>query len=165
MQIDKKFQFDTIFKTREAYVAFRELWSKLSQKTAENPQPMEAKDILLYHLATGKIINKGFTPIRNKVKIENGQMPYQAFWTAWDELESLLNAWFHPDGGNQARHRAAIPYFKRFESAISRDQLEEIHTTMKGNHKAIRETFCKYYIFETPSPRLDQKPGIPKVEA
>lgn len=164
MQIDKKFQFDTIFKTREAYVAFRELWSKLSQKTETNPIPLGPQDIILYHLATGKVINKGFTPIRNEVKIKNGQMPYQAFWSAWDELEAKLNAWFHPDGGNQARHRAAIPYFKRFEGVISRDQLEEIHTTMKAAHKEIRETFCKYYIFETPSPRLDAKPGIPMVE-
>lgn len=65
------------FSTREAYLAFKNAWSKYVNTTRKVPNYM----FILYNILRDKEPSRGFTPISNKRKIANGHKPYnEAFY-------------------------------------------------------------------------------------
>lgn len=82
---DKKHKPSNLFDTKEAYLAFRQQWSKLAAE-----KKLTAAMMVFYNAVRGKDLKRGFTPITNKNKLENGARADWGHHMAWFNLKYTL---------------------------------------------------------------------------
>jgi len=73
---------NTIFTSKEHYLAFRAAWKK-----AANSKTLSAKHFVLLNFLTGKHFYRGFTPITNKNKLANGGYLNYSLYEAIRDLQ------------------------------------------------------------------------------
>lgn len=81
--------FKTIFETKEQYLEFRATWKKIASDKELRLQ-LTSTHYAVYTLLRDKDLNKAFTPITNKVKLDNGTTPYAGLDTALRVMHNII---------------------------------------------------------------------------
>lgn len=64
-------------------------------KSKANAKSITAEDVIFYNAARGLDLRRGFTPITNKRKLENGQLPNSGFDNAAAALKRISDSKYH----------------------------------------------------------------------
>lgn len=76
-----------IFETKEQYLAFRSAWA---QSANDKNSHLRAEHFALYNLLRGKPIERGFTPITNRTKLQNGiRLNHGLYFAAWEVKRAI----------------------------------------------------------------------------
>lgn len=104
----------------EQYQALRSHWRKIV--TGEQRHQLRAEHHLLYSALLGKDWRRGFTPVRNTRKLENGMRAHMAIEHAVGTLHSQF---------------AAPQLLAPFAGLVTQEMLGELRAHMPGPHAAM----------------------------
>jgi hypothetical protein len=109
-----------LFDNKENYLAFKKQWSKLAEQKA-----LDSRMVMFYNVARGMDYWRGFTPITNKVKLENGQKPDRAITFALDSLDYIMMP--KDKLSNEARDK----FIALFEGTVDDEFMTKVFNYMK----------------------------------
>jgi len=85
----------TLFETKKQYFYFRKTWadavnSPRAKTTKTNYGWLRAEHMILYNILRQRAFDKGFSPITNTNKLENGAYINYGLYNAWNTLSSHI---------------------------------------------------------------------------
>lgn len=82
---------NSIFKTKEQYFSFRDAWAS-AVNNKETRSHLRAEHYILYNILCGKSFDRGFTPITNANKLQNGMYINHGLYNATYKLRSIISS-------------------------------------------------------------------------
>jgi hypothetical protein len=107
-QPQQKREPSNLFESKEDYLAFRKQWSKIAAARA-----LTADMMLLYNVIRKKSPERGFAPITNKVKLENGANPNGGYTGALSDLRYIAVP------KNRSAEEDRVGFLATFEGAMT----------------------------------------------